>query len=1391
MKSDFTLSQLTEPECSGSVLPFFTDNTRQPGNTALQLVKNLLFAFMALLFMQGMAWGATEVTVLDFRGNSGSSCNGDNTYASNSGSMQWTTTVPAGAIINSISYDIIYGRSGSWTRMSFSLNSSSTFSKSWYNSDCNTETFFASNPNDFNDLGESSGVNTLSFTADNGTPWVYRVTVTVDYTALTPCGTSGPVTLPWTEGFESAELLTISSNIAQINGICDWGYEKTSNGRLRFDAYSHTGSRGAAFDASPTGTISENYLIATLNLSNYSGATDLELSFWHRNYGEEDHNNDRVWIRGSNSDSWIEIYDLFDDDNNSDWVHVVDLDIDAAISGAGQSITSTFQIRFGQEDDYSLTNDGRVFDDIQITGTLPCDVTAFVVTGGGGYCDNGGTGLSVNLSDSETGVTYKLYLNGSPTGITLPGTNSEISFDDLTTVGTYTIIGTDDVDDCDVAMNGSAIITVTTPPTTAGVTIDQGDTSQDLTGLGCPSGGSSSEGANNAGVGESTGSGAEWSDPGNITEAGSPYATAGVGGAAGDRSQYLKASDFGFNIPSGSTIDGIVVVINRMVNNTSGDRIDDVVRLVDETGTLVGDNNAYTSSNWPGSFDTRTYGANNDNWNAGLSADDINDSDFGVVVSVYCSSGSERTFTIDYIQITVYYTTPSGTLDWYTASSGGTAIGSGTSFDPVGVTGSGITDTNTPGIWTFYAECSNNPGCRSAADYVINLVCANPSDGGVIAGDQTICSGDDPVAFTSSSGASGETGTLEYKWQSSTTSASADFTDNGATGLTYDVPAGLAQTTWYKRLARVDCSADWSGAAESNVVEVTVNDVSAGVIAKGGVQPGPDCGTLNPGITAITTAASGSGALSYSWVQSTDGTNWVPALGNPDTEGDQFNPDEISVTTSFKRIVTSTLNSVTCSAESNVLEYIVNPIPDVEAITGSPTDICVGSTVQLSCATPGGVWSSDDNNIATIDATGLVTGISAGTLNLGIHYTVTNEFGCSKTVNKSVTVLALPTVSCPSDFSEASCNFVNQAELDDAFADWLATASATNGTLSDNNTGAPDICGGSTTVTFTSTSTTGCGSVSCEATFEITDAPELVASAPAAVVLDACTTAADIQTAYDAWKLGFSVDGGCSPTDNMAGFPELTDLTCGGSLSFTLIADNIAGACVDHSEASSSFTVTPAADLVASAPAAVVLDACTTAADIQTAYDAWKLGFSVDGGCSPTDNMASFPELTDLTCGGSLSFTLVADNIAGACVDHSEASSSFTVTPAADLVASAPAAVVLDACTTAADIQTAYDAWKLGFSVDGGCSPTDNMAGFPALTDLTCGGQLSFTLIADNIAGACVDHSEASSSFTVTPMLPTWLLLLRLIRTFRHALLLLIFLLLTIHDHRYRLQPDQ
>ncbi|MEI8075180.1 MAG: T9SS type A sorting domain-containing protein, partial [Bacteroidota bacterium] len=105
-------------------------------------------------------------------------------------------------------------------------------------------------------------------------------------------------------------------------------------------------------------------------------------------------------------------------------------------------------------------------------------------------------------------------------------------------------------------------------------------------------------------------------------------------------------------------------------------------------------------------------------------------------------------------------------------------------------------------------------------------------------------------------------------------------------------------------------------------------------------------------------------------------------------------------------VISYTVTTNNCSTISTQT-ITVNALPVVAAITGA-FNVCAGSNTTLSNTTVGGVWSSASTNIATIDASGMVTGIAAGTS--VISYTVTTN-NCSTTSTQTITVNALPVVA--------------------------------------------------------------------------------------------------------------------------------------------------------------------------------------------------------------------------------------------------------------------------------------------------------------------------------------------------------------------------------------------
>jgi len=118
-------------------------------------------------------------------------------------------------------------------------------------------------------------------------------------------------------------------------------------------------------------------------------------------------------------------------------------------------------------------------------------------------------------------------------------------------------------------------------------------------------------------------------------------------------SDWLRASNFGFQIPTGSEINGIVVEISR-----SGDAFlrDSALYLVNSSGTNTGDDKA-SGSSYPSSQATATYGSSSDLWGATLSPSTVNNSDFGIRLSVRNGDSSvSRAADVYWVKITVYYT---------------------------------------------------------------------------------------------------------------------------------------------------------------------------------------------------------------------------------------------------------------------------------------------------------------------------------------------------------------------------------------------------------------------------------------------------------------------------------------------------------------------------------------------------------------------------------------------------------------------------------------------------------------------------------------------------------------------------------------------------------------
>ncbi len=112
-----------------------------------------------------------------------------------------------------------------------------------------------------------------------------------------------------------------------------------------------------------------------------------------------------------------------------------------------------------------------------------------------------------------------------------------------------------------------------------------------------------------------------------------------------------------------------------------------------------------------------------------------------------------------------------------------------------------------------------------------------------------------------------------------------------------------------------------------------------------------------------------------------------------------------------------------CGTATTTKTITINSLPVVSAISGT-LNLCFTGTTTLTDATPSGVWSSSNTAIATVDMSGLVSGVVPGAAN--ISYTVTNISGCSASAVAAVSVNApiIATITPASSTSFCTGGFV-------------------------------------------------------------------------------------------------------------------------------------------------------------------------------------------------------------------------------------------------------------------------------------------------------------------------------------------------------------------------------
>ncbi len=244
---------------------------------------------------------------------------------------------------------------------------------------------------------------------------------------------------------------------------------------------------------------------------------------------------------------------------------------------------------------------------------------------------------------------------------------------------------------------------------------------------------------------------------------------------------------------------------------------------------------------------------------------------------------------------------------------------------------------------------------------VTTTVTVNPMpSAGTITGSSSLCVGSNTTLTTTGSGGS---------WTSGST-AVATVTSGG---VVHGVTAGTTIITY--------TSTNSCGTASAFF------NVNVSATVTGGTISGPSTACTGS-VTALTESIPGG-----TW------TSTAPSVATVDASGNVTGVTVGTVTISYAA-------TTGCGTGYTTHAMTVAASPTAGAITGIPSLFCTSGVAALTASVSGGVWSVSNSALASIDASGMITGLAGGTDT--IYYAVTNAAGCTAVASATLLVHAGP-----------------------------------------------------------------------------------------------------------------------------------------------------------------------------------------------------------------------------------------------------------------------------------------------------------------------------------------------------------------------------------------------
>lgn len=307
-------------------------------------------------------------------------------------------------------------------------------------------------------IAANSTVNyTFSATANLSAPGIYNIKVTVKQTGDTQTANdeltyvvkhvaNPAVSLPFAETFEATGNDEYKTNFFALTNADRFDYLNTSNGRLRTFVNSGVavnGSKAITLDAiNYSGVLAGNSVTGTINLSSYTATQGLRFDFNFKNHGQLKQPGTGVWMRGSDTQPWVLVYNLSNNQGNLGEVKRVSININEL----GQTVSSSFQVRFDQISSTSANNatydingydqdDGFTFDDIRIVQTSNDVLLTQLVAPDTFNCTPGNANITIKVKNTtattftNVPVYYRIN-NGTAVAGSIPSlaANTELDF---------------------------------------------------------------------------------------------------------------------------------------------------------------------------------------------------------------------------------------------------------------------------------------------------------------------------------------------------------------------------------------------------------------------------------------------------------------------------------------------------------------------------------------------------------------------------------------------------------------------------------------------------------------------------------------------------------------------------------------------------------------------------------------------------------------------------------------------------------------------------------------------------------------------------------------------------------------------------------------------------